>query len=200
MAGPGAAGDAAPRADAYGAPLPFRFERLLRGLNALGTLWIVALAVLINADVIGRDLFAAPVRGVTELVSLSIVGIVFLQLGDTLHAGRFTRADLLLERVARSRPRAAARLHALYHVLGAALTGIILLAAWEPLVESIRIREYVGAVGDFTAPVWPVRVVILVGLVCTTLTFLMLAAVDWRRAGSLPARGEVPGRDGRELP
>jgi hypothetical protein len=36
------------------------------------------------------------VRGVTELVSLSIVGIVFLQLADTLRVGRFTRADVLL--------------------------------------------------------------------------------------------------------
>ena len=54
--------------------------------------------LLINSDVLGRNLFNAPVRGVTELVSLSIVGIVFLQLADTLHSGRFTRADVLLER------------------------------------------------------------------------------------------------------
>ena len=29
---------------------------------------------------------------------------------------------------------------------------VILWAAWSPLVEAIRIREYVGAIGDFTAP------------------------------------------------
>jgi len=95
-----------PPADSYGLPLPFGLHRLIRGLNALGTLWIVALMLLINSDVLGRNLLGAPVRGVTELVSLSIVGIVFLQLADTLHSGRFTRAEVLLDRLERSRRRA----------------------------------------------------------------------------------------------
>ena len=75
--------------------MPGGFQRLTQALNALGTLWIVALMLLINADVLGRDLLGTPVRGVTELVSLSIVGIVFLQLADTLATGRMTRADAI---------------------------------------------------------------------------------------------------------
>ena len=144
-------------------PLPFGLHRLIRGLNALGTLWIVALMLLINSDVLGRNLLGAPVRGVTELVSLSIVGIVFLQLADTLHSGRFTRAEVLLDRLKRSRPAGAALLQAAFHGVGALLMAVILWAAWAPLVESVRIREYVGAIGDFTAPVWPVRLIMLVG-------------------------------------
>jgi TRAP-type mannitol/chloroaromatic compound transport system permease small subunit len=178
---------AAPPTDSYGAPLPGHFHRLGRGLNALGTLWIVALMLLINADVIGRNLLAAPVRGVTELVALSIVGIVFLQLADTLHSGRFTRADVLLDRLKRTRPVAAARLQAAFHMCGAVLMAVILWAAWRPLVESIQIREYVGAIGDFTAPVWPVRLVMLIGLMATLITFLLLALADLRRAQSLRA-------------
>lgn len=172
-------------ADSYGAPLPFGLHRLIRGLNALGTLWIVALMLLINSDVLGRNLLGAPVRGVTELVSLSIVGIVFLQLADTLHSGRFTRAEVLLERLKRSRPAAAALLQAAFHAVGALLMAVILWAAWTPLVESVRIREYVGAIGDFTAPVWPVRLIMLVGLGVTLLTFVLLALADLRRARAL---------------
>jgi len=172
-------------ADAYGQPLPGGLQRLGRLLNALGTLWIVALMVLINADVLGRNLLNAPVRGVTELVSLSIVGIVFLQLADTLYSGRFTRADVLLDRLKRNRPAAAARLQAAFHGVGALLMGVILWAAWSPLVESIRIREYVGAIGDFTAPVWPVRLIMLIGLMVTLLTFLFLGLADLRRAAGL---------------
>ena len=74
---------------------------MVQALNALGTLWIVLLMLLINTDVLGRNLLNAPVRGVTELVSLSIVGIVFLQLADTLHSGRITRADVLLQSLER---------------------------------------------------------------------------------------------------
>jgi hypothetical protein len=46
-------------------------------------------------------------------------------------------------------------------------------------------REYVGALGDFTAPVWPVRLMMLVGLGVTALTFVLLASMDLRRARSL---------------
>ena len=52
-------------------------------------------------------------------------------------------------------------------------------------MESIRIREYVGAIGDFTAPVWPVRLIMLIGLVVTGVTFLLLAGLDVRRARTL---------------
>ncbi len=167
--------------DSYHQPLPAGFQHLTQALNALGTLWIVALMVLINTDVIGRDLFNAPVRGATELVSLSIVGIVFLQLADTLVSGRMTRADILLARLKRTTPWLADALQAVYHVVGAALMAVILWAAWEPLVESIRIQEYIGAMGDFTAPVWPVRLIMLVGMAATLIAFLLLAWLDVRR-------------------
>jgi TRAP-type C4-dicarboxylate transport system permease small subunit len=167
---PGAAAPAegAAASDSYGGALPFGLHHLVSGMNALGTLWILALMVLINLDVFGRNLLDAPVRGVTELVSLSIVGIVFLQ----------------LDRLKRSRPALADALHAVYHLVGLALMLIILSASWEPLMESIRIREYVGAIGDFQAPVWPVRLIMLLGLSVTALCFLLLAWKDLRRMTS----------------
>lgn len=180
----GAAAPAAAHARAgtsYGAALPWGLHRVTGAMNALGTLWIVALMVLINVDVIGRNLFASPLPGVPEMVALSIVGIVFLQLADTLREGRFTRADILLDRLARSAPRTHDALHALFHGVGAALMLVILWASWEPLAESVRIREYVGAIGTFQAPVWPVRLVTLVGLAATALCYALLAAADLRR-------------------
>lgn len=187
MAHPATAGvgATAPAPDAYNQPLPGRFHRVVQALNALGTLWIVALMLLINTDVLGRNFFNAPVRGVTELVSLSIVGIVFLQLADTLHSGRITRADVLLQRLQRTRPPLAALLHAVFHFMGALLMLTILWAAWPSLWESIQIREYVGAIGDFTAPVWPVRLIMLVGLCATWITFVLLALADLRRMARL---------------
>lgn len=185
--GPAAARQPAAAAqDAYNQTLPLGLHHLTRALNALGTLMIIGLMVLINADIVGRTGFDAPVRGVTEIVSLSIVGIVFLQLADTLRCGRFTRADMLLDRLKQERPRLAAQLQALYHLLGALLMAVILWAAWPSLVDSITSREYVGALGDFTAPVWPIRLMMLVGLAVTALTFLMLARADLRRAACIP--------------
>jgi TRAP-type mannitol/chloroaromatic compound transport system permease small subunit len=168
-------------ASSYGRELPLGLHRVFAAMNALGTVWILGLMVLINADVAGRNLFAAPVRGVTELVSLSIVGIVFLQLADTLRAGRFTRADILLLRLQRTRPALADGLQALFHAVGLGLMLVILVASWKPLAQAVAIREYVGAVGDFQAPVWPVRLITLVGLCSTALCFALLAGMDLRR-------------------
>jgi TRAP-type mannitol/chloroaromatic compound transport system permease small subunit len=164
------------------APLPRAVTGLTRVMNAAGSIWILALMALIVADVAGRDLFGHPVRGVTEILSLSIVGIVFLQLGDTLRAGRFTRADVLLDRLRRERPHLAHALLGVYNLAGALLLAIIVWASWEPLFESIRIGEHVGAIGDFTAPTWPIRLVIVVGAAVTTLVFVLLAFAEFRAA------------------
>ena len=110
------AGARAEAQDAYGQPLPWNFQRVGRVLNALGTVWIIALMLLINTAVVGRNLFKAPVRGVTELVALSIVGIVkkdqqitrerdamaekFLAL-SMAHAAGEAKATALMERVVR---------------------------------------------------------------------------------------------------
>ena len=189
VAGGTGGGEPARPASAYGTPLPFGLHRVTGAMNALGTLWIGALMVLINVDVVGRNLFASPVPGVPEMVALSIVGIVFLQLADTLHSGRFTRADILLDRLALTAPRAHDALHALFHIVGALLMLVILWASWEPLAESVRIREYVGAIGAFQAPVWPVRLITLLGLGMTALCYGLLAAADLRR---LAARRTAP--------
>jgi len=164
------------------ASLPRGFAALTRAMNAVGSAWILALMALIVADVAGRDFFDHPVRGVTEILSLSIVGIVFLQLGDTLRAGRFTRADVLLDRLGRDRPRVAHLLLGCYDLAGALLLGIILWASWAPLVDSIRIGEHVGAIGDFTAPTWPIRLIIVAGSAVTAVAFLLLAVAEFRAA------------------
>ena len=81
------------------------YSRLLGAMNALGTVWIFLLMVLINSDILGRELFSSPVRGTTELLSLSIVGIVFLQLGHALMVGRMTRSDMVIETLLVKNPR-----------------------------------------------------------------------------------------------
>ncbi len=158
-------------------PARFALHRLTGGMNAVGTAWIFVLMVLINADVIGREAFGAPVRGVTEIVSLSIVGIVFLQLAHTLWAGRITRSDALLGRLLGARPRLGHTLEAVYHLTGAVLFLILFWASKPYFERAWTDGEYIGAFGDFTAPTWPVRLIILIGSLATAATFALLA---WR--------------------
>lgn len=132
-------------------------------LNILGTLLILAVAVLVNADVIGRAVFGAPVSGVPEIVSLSIVAIVFLQAAHAARAGRFVRSDSLLRALARRAPRAAALLDAVWHAAALALIWIIAQASWPIFRRAWERNTFVGAVGDFTAPDWPVKLILLIG-------------------------------------
>ncbi|WP_341895392.1 TRAP transporter small permease subunit [Ferrovibrio terrae] len=156
------------------------FSRLLGAMNALGTVWIFLLMVLINADILGRELFSAPVRGTTELLSLSIVGIVFLQLGHTLMVGRMTRSDMVIENLLTLRPRIGRGLQGLFNLLGVLFLAVIFWGSLAPFEEAIEIGEYVGAAGDFTAPTWPIRLLILIGSAATGLQYLVMAWQDFR--------------------
>ncbi len=144
-------------------------------LNAVGTVAILGLMVLVNADILGRELFSTPVRGTTEILALTIVGIVFLQLAHCLWAGRLTRNDALLNLIAARWPRAGAALESLFLLTGAVLMAIIFWASLPFLEKAWRIDEYVGALGDFTAPVWPVRLIILIGTAMAAAMFALLA-------------------------
>jgi TRAP-type mannitol/chloroaromatic compound transport system permease small subunit len=147
--------------------------RATAALNVAGTLLIVAVAVLVNADVIGRAAFSAPVSGVPEIVSLSIVCIVFLQAAEAVRQGRFIRSDALITRLAARAPRVAAAIEALWRLIALWLMGVIFAATWPLFVRAWERGTYVGAVGDFTAPVWPVKGIILVGCVALGVQFAL---------------------------
>lgn len=158
------------------------YSRLLGVMNALGTVWIFLLMVLINSDILGRELFSTPVRGTTELLALSIVGIVFLQLGHALMSGRMTRSDMVIENLLTRRPRIGRALQGFFNLLGLVFLAVIFWGSLALFQEAIEIDEYVGAAGDFTAPTWPVRLLILIGSAATGLQYLIMAWQDFRFA------------------
>ena len=154
------------------------FEALLSGLNSIGTLWIFVLMAVITLDVVGRTAFNAPLPGVLELVRLSIVGIVFIQIGHTLRAGRITRADNLIITLQRRVPRLGFGIQALFGLAGAAIFLILFKASLPLFFRSWASGEYAGVEGYVTYPVWPVRLIILVGTACAGIQFLLFAGRD----------------------
>ena len=151
-------------------------------MNGVGTLWILALMILINADIIGRAGFNRPLQGTAEIVAMSIVGIVLLQLPHTLRSGRFLRSDLLFELFRNWRPRIAALVEALFNLIGAMILGFIFYFAFGHFREAWEIGLYTGTFGQFMFPLWPVRLIVLAGLFLTTIQFLLLALASLRDA------------------
>ena len=150
------------------------FEIWVVTLNSIGTAWIFLLMLMINADVLARYLFNAPIDGVPELVALSIVGIVFLQLSDAVRAGRLTRSDGFFSRVIARRPRLGAFLNIFYDLCGMAFFVAILVGIVPILIEAWRGDYYVGTEGIFTVPEWPIRLILVVSCITVILVFVSL--------------------------
>ena len=135
--------------------MPRMFNHLISSLNAIGSLWIFLLMLLINADAMGRTFFTAPIDGVIEMVELSLVGIVFLQLGDAARQGRLTRSDGFFNFVSLKYPAIGRVMGALFDGLSMVFMAIILYGSVPLLIESWQHDYFVGNEGVFTAPVWP---------------------------------------------
>jgi TRAP-type C4-dicarboxylate transport system permease small subunit len=175
------------------------FGRLVDGLNGAGSALIFAVMLLVVADVLARNLFSRPIDGVAELVAMSIVAIVFLQLGSTLRHGRMSRADLFIDGFRQRRPRAGAALQAAFDACGVAVCGIVGWASWPLLVKAWNGGEYVGIEGVFTAPTWPVKAIVVAGCAITAIQYLLHALASARAAaapGPAPAGAGHP-RDSR---
>src|SRR5687767_15923835 len=97
---------------AANATAPRFFPALVGVLNAAGVVWVFALMFLISADITARTVFEDPIAGVTEMVSLSLVGCVFLQLAHAVLRGRLMRVDMFLAPLALRAPAAASAWHA----------------------------------------------------------------------------------------
>ena len=163
---------------------------LTQGLNMLGTLLILLLVVLINSDVFGRTVFGAPISGVPEMVSLSIVAIVFLQISQTVAVGRLTRSDALLNYVGRKWPVLRRAIEVVFNLAAAGLLMILFSASYPFLIKAWKKDTFIGSVGDFTAPVWPVKLIIVIGCGVLVLQFLLAALKAIKAPADDPETGD----------
>jgi TRAP-type mannitol/chloroaromatic compound transport system permease small subunit len=158
-----------------GAPHTSAFGAVTQGLNIVGTVLILVMAVAVNADVIGRDFFNHPIPGVLEFIGLAIVAVVFLQMANTLREDRHVSNDLLMLLVSQSRPRLAAGIYMVFDLIGAMLMAIIVIYVWPLLVRDYEGGFYAGTAGVIEIPIWPFKAVVIVGAAVTALQFLALA-------------------------
>lgn len=162
-------------------------DRLTVFASVLGTLGILSIMMLIVADVVGRFVFDHPIAGVPEMVAMSILAIVFLQIGNTLARGRLTRSDGFLNMLRNRRPRFGALVDALMNGAGAAIIGVLISAFYPLFLRSYGRNEMVGAVGQFLAPIWPVHLIVLIGSGLLAAVFLLRALVLFLHAVRGPA-------------
>jgi tripartite ATP-independent transporter DctM subunit len=145
--------------------IPRTLSSLVTALNAAGVVWVFALMFLICADIVARTLFDDPIAGVTEMVSLSLVASVFLQLAHAVLHGRLMRVEMFIGPLERARPAAAQAWLALFGTLGLAMLLATAAGAWPNLVRAWSTAEFAGVEGIFTVAVWPIKLLIVAGCV-----------------------------------
>ncbi|CAH1655971.1 MULTISPECIES: TRAP transporter small permease [unclassified Chelatococcus] len=159
-------------------------ERIFAGgvlaLGSLGTILILVLAGLIIADVIGREMFGHAVPGVPELVAMSMVSIVFLQLAYAVRAERLTRNGSFIDKLCQTRPVIGHGIEAIFSLAGAVVFALIVLTTWRYFLFAWTSNQYFGGVAGFFVPVWPVKAVTIIGSTVISIQFILRF---WRHLG-----------------
>lgn len=153
------------------------FGQITQAFNIIGTLLILVMAVAVNADVIGRNVFNHPIAGVLEFIGLSIVAVVFLQMANTLREDRHVSNDVFFRMIAVTRPRLAAAINSVFNLIGAVLMALIVVYVWPMVIENYEGNYYAGTAAVIEIPIWPFMAIIVLGAATTAIQFLVDA---WR--------------------
>jgi len=153
-------------------------SRVYAVFAALGAIWIFALMLLIVVDVVGRNIFAAPIIGVAEIAARSVVAIVFLLLPAACIGGSLIQADLLLRHMRNLSPAATAHIEAVFALAGALILSLIAVASWPDTIGSYTSGEFFGVQGIWTLPTFPFRSIVVGGSALGALGFLLVAMRD----------------------
>jgi TRAP-type C4-dicarboxylate transport system permease small subunit len=149
-------------------------DRISKFLMVLAAVWAFALTFLILADIIGRGVFAVPINGTAELVTASIVIIVFLQAGYAIRSRSMLHADFLVVHLP---PVLQRFLLAFGYLLGALFFLMIITGGWEESIRSFTEGEYEGE-GAIRVPSWPARWTVLLGSGLAMINYLVMAYLD----------------------
>lgn len=161
--------------------------------NVAGTCTVLILVVILNVDVVARSVFNAPLKGTYEIVQLSVVFIVFLQLADVVRVDRLTRSDGFLNLLHSRRPGLTANLRRVINAVSAIFMGLIAYIMFPEFLKMWGTQDYFGIPGVFTVPWWPIKLVIASGsaLACLIFTLKVITAQDRPQLVRAPEHEDV---------
>ncbi len=169
------------------------FDRLIVLMNGAGVVWVFALTFLICADIFAREALDSPIRGVTEIVSLSLVASVFLQLPFAVRRDRITRAQMLLGRLDANAPVVAGRWRMVMAAAACVLFALTAVGEWPDMVRAFITREFAGVEGQFKISVWPIKAIIVVGALVVAIEYLRETTAAAPTADLRPPRQSARG-------
>ncbi len=136
-------------------------ERILtwfaKTLNAISAVWLASIALLILYDVVGREVFLAPFHGTNEIVSNSVLSILFLQLPLSILTRSSLRTTIIYGLAS---TRGKGYIDALSYLMALILFLVIAVGSWPNMIEGWAIGEQEGS-GIIEIPVYPIRTLVV---------------------------------------
>ena len=148
--------------------------------DLLASLWIFGLMMLLVCDVFMRYFLNAPITGVNEIMEISIVAMLYMQVTQALRDNRHTRSDAFSSLVMSRNPRTGHLFSAIFSAAGLVLMAAILWGAVPRVLEAYRSGYTIGTRGVFIVPEWPVGLVIVYGCTLMAIQFAILAVAALR--------------------
>ena len=143
--------------------------------NAMASAWIFVIMLLVTLDITLRFAFGGPISGVTEIVEISIVVVLFLQMTHALKVGRITRSDALYSVILRRVPILGNIMGMTFNLAGVGLMVAIIAGGWPKWLQAYDGGHFVGNIGVFTFPEWPHRLILVIGCATMAIQFFLLA-------------------------
>lgn len=156
-------------------PIGRRFDQFVELTNNIASIWIFAIMILIVADVLSRSFMNAAINGVSELVQISIVAILYMQVPNALKDGSLARSDGLFNFMVRNYPPIGHAMGVVFHMMGVLLGFLIVSGGWPKWLQAYHGGHFVGVEGVFTFPEWPHRLIVCIGCAILSLQFLRMA-------------------------
>ncbi len=156
--------------------------RFARTIHVVSAFWVVALALVIFVDVVGRAAFNKPFLGASEIIKNSVVSIALLQLPLAILMDSMLRTSALTDYLG---PFSRRLLRSFACLLGMAIFLLIAWSGWGPALSAFAVGEYEGE-GAMRVPTWPVRFLLVGTCLYSALCYLVVMVLDW--AGVPPDR------------
>ena len=150
-------------------------ELVFDTMAAIGIVWIGVIMLMIMADVMGRNLFSAPVTGVAEIAARSVVAIVFLMMPAAALRNKLIRADFLVRFIQRAAPGLMRLIDAVFALVGAWVFVLVSISAWPDTLSAWMTHEFFGVQGVWTLPSFPFRLIIVISGYATAIAILLAA-------------------------
>jgi TRAP-type C4-dicarboxylate transport system permease small subunit len=142
------------------------FEKFLAAIG--GGILLVAMMLLVTADVMGRFFFSIPVQGTTELTEFIMVALLYLSLAHTQALKGHINVDIFLSFFKR-------RTRLVFDLI-AYLLGLVLFAliGWQGILAAIKAWTFWETTfGVLPFPLFPAKVLIPFGSFLVCLRYLL---------------------------